>query len=72
MNLSKVIFEGWTVQNFIDELSSPLKMIMDNLSWQKPLKNKEELKKWCMENQPYHKKHIPEVVKYFANMYSLS
>jgi hypothetical protein len=40
-------------------------MIMSNNSWQKPFKTKEEIKNWCKENQPYYKKHIPEVANHF-------
>ena len=71
MNLNKHIWEGWTVQSFIDALSPTLEMIQNSNSWQSPIKNKEELKEWCMDNQPYYKKHIPEVVKYFAKKYNL-
>lgn len=59
MDLNKHIWEGWTVQDFIDELEPIIKYNKFN--------NKQELKKWCMENQPYYKKYIPEVVNYFAN-----
>lgn len=59
------VWEGWTVQSFIDELEPTFNMIMNNNSWQKPFKSKEEIKTWCRDNQPYYKKHIPEVVKYF-------
>lgn len=65
MNLQKHIWEGWTVQDFIDELEPTFNLIMNNGSWQKPFTTKEELKKWCMDNQPYYKKHIPDVFKYF-------
>lgn len=58
MDLNKHIWEGWTVQDFIDELEPIIKYNKFN--------NKQELKKWCMENQPYYKKYIPEVVNYFA------
>jgi hypothetical protein len=58
MDLNKHIWEGWTVQNFIDELEFMI-------GFQK-FKDRKELKKWCMENQPYYKKYIPEVVNYFA------
>lgn len=71
MNLEKHIWEGWTVQSFINELEPTLNMIMSGNSWQKSLRNKKELKKWCMENQPYYKKYIPEVVNYFANKYNI-
>lgn len=65
MNLEKHIWEGWTVQDFIDELEPMFNMIKSGNSWRKPFKTLDELKKWCMENQPYYKKHIPEVVNYF-------
>lgn len=65
MNLNKHIWEGWSVQSFIDELEPSFNQIMKGNSWQKPFKSKEEIKKWCMDNQPYYKKHIPDVVNYF-------
>ena len=64
MNLSKHIWEGWTVQDFIDELEPTLDIIMSGGSWQK-INSTEELKEWCKDNQPYYKKHIPDVVNYF-------
>ncbi len=64
---NKHIWEGWTVQNFIDELEPTFNMIQNNQSWRKPFETNEDLKKWCMENQPYYKKHIPEVFNYFKN-----
>jgi len=67
MNLSKHIWEGWTAQDFVDELEPMFNQIMSNGSWMKPFKSKEELKTWLMDNQPYYKKHIPEVYKYFLN-----
>lgn len=71
MNLKKHIWEGWTVQCFIDELDLQLYMIMTDKSWKKPLTTKQELKAWCKDNQSYYKKHIPEVVNHFANKYKL-
>ena len=64
-DLNKYVWEGWTVQNFIDELEPMFSMIMEGRSWQKPFESKEELKKWCKDNQPYYKKHIPGVYNYF-------
>lgn len=66
VNLNKHIWEGWTVQNFIDDLEPQFNMIMRNESWKKPFKTREEIKIWCMENQPYYKKYIKEVVDYFT------
>lgn len=65
MNMNKHVWEGWTVQSFIDELEPSFNQIMEGNSWQKPFKSKDELKKWCMQEQPYYKKYIPEVVNYF-------
>lgn len=72
MDLNKHIWEGWTVQDFIDELEPTLDMIYNKQSWQKPFISKKELKEWCINNQPYYKKHIPEVVKYFSDKYKLN
>jgi hypothetical protein len=71
MNLQKHIWEGWLVQDFINELEPSFNMIMDGNSWQKAFKDKQELKDWCKDNQPYYKKHIPEVYKYFLNKSNL-
>lgn len=67
MNLQRHIWEGWTVQDFINELEPSFNQIMSNQSWQKPFESDKELKEWCMSNQPYYKKYIPEVFKYFKN-----
>jgi hypothetical protein len=59
--MSKHIWEGWTVQNFIDEVTFYFKQwpyIND------PKKLKEEIK----SAQPYYKKHIPEVYKHFKEL----
>jgi len=66
---NKHIWEGWTVGHFIDELEPTLKMIQSGNGHREPLKTKEELVKWLKDNQPYYKKKIPEVVKYFSNKY---
>ncbi|MBN1117788.1 MAG: hypothetical protein JXA77_11320 [Bacteroidales bacterium] len=57
MSLTRHIWEGWTVQDFINELELPFSY--------KTFKTRDEVKKWCKENQPYYKKHIPEVASYF-------
>lgn len=64
---NKHVWEGWTVQDFINELEWLFDMIMSGKSYVKPFNNDEELKKWLKDNQPYYKKHIPEVFKYFKN-----
>ena len=60
----KHIWEGWTVQDFINELEPLFNLINTGQSWIK-IKNEAQLKQWCMDNQPYYKKHIPEVFNYF-------
>ena len=67
MKTDRHIWEGWTVQMFIDDLEPTFNMIMSGKSWHKPFQSKEELKEWCKDNQPYYKKHIPEVFKYFSD-----
>lgn len=57
------IWEGWTVQDFIDELELTFK-------YQK-FKTKDDVKKWCKSEQPYYKKHIPEVANYFIKKANL-
>jgi len=71
IDYNKHIYEGWTVQDFINELSPTLDMIQNNKSWKSPLTTKPELKEWCKDNQPYYKKHIPEVVNHFAEKFKL-
>ena len=70
-NLNRTIWEGWTAQNFVDELQPQLDMIMNGQSWQKPFTTKAQLKEACRDMQPYYKKNIPEVVSYFASRYGL-
>ena len=71
INFKKHIWEGWTVGAFIESLEPSFDMIVSGQSWRKPFKTAEELKKWCMENQPLYKKHIPDVFKYFKGKANL-
>ena len=71
VNLNKHIWEGWTVQKFIDDLQPFADMTMRGESIYEKFKNREDLKEWCMDNQPYYKKYIPDVVNYFAKRYNL-
>lgn len=61
MNLGKHIWEGWRVIDFIQDLEVFFEYYKEKLT------TKEEVKKWCMDNQSHYKKHIPEVVTYFWN-----
>lgn len=71
INYNKHIWEGWTVQTFVDSLDMEINLIMNNGSWKNPFKTKTELKEYCKDNQPYYKKHIPDVVNHFAKLYNL-
>jgi hypothetical protein len=66
INLDKHIWEGWTVGAFINDLEPTFDMIMRNQSHVKPFTTKQEVKEWCMDNQPYYKKYVPDVVNYFV------
>ena len=71
IDLTKHIWEGWTVQSFIDSLEWLFDLIMTNQSYEKPFKTRKEVAKWCKDNQPYYKKEIPDVVNYFCNKYNI-
>jgi hypothetical protein len=58
INRDKHIWEGWTVGDFIDDLEP----FFDQCG---PFMDKHGLKLWVHQNQPYYKKHIPEVYNYF-------
>lgn len=70
-NLNKHIWEGWTVQDFINELEPTLELIIKGRSYIKPFTTKKELANYCKDNQPYYKKEIPEVVNYFSKKYNI-
>lgn len=67
----KFEWEGWTAQDFIDELEPIVDLIMEGRGITKPFKDRASLEKWCLSNQPYYKKRIPEVIDYFAEKYNL-
>ena len=71
INLSKHIWEGWTVGSFIDELEPAVEMIMSGNSWREPFQNRAELNQWLKDNQPYYKKDIKEVQQYFAKKFNI-
>ena len=63
------VWEGWTVNDFIEALAPQLRIIMEGRSY--PFTEREQLSRWCGENQPYYKKPVPEVVAYFAEKYEI-
>ena len=64
-NLDKHIWEGWTVGAFIDDLEVIFPFAKAGL------KTKEDVRNWCKSEQPYYKKHIPEVANHFINKLGL-
>lgn len=66
MNRDKHIWEGWTVGDFIDEIEPTFDTIQRSTAFDKvSFESKSQLKKWVKDEQPYYKKHIPEVYNYF-------
>ena len=59
MNREIHIWEGWTVGDFIDDLEFTYKY--------QTFRSKDDIRKWCKSEQPYYKKHIPEVANHFIN-----
>ena len=59
IDYNKHIWEGWTVQDFIDDLEVTFPY--------QTFKTKEDVKKWCMSEQPYYKRYIPEVYMHFVS-----
>ena len=64
MYKDKHIYEGWYISHFIKEIE-PIFNIVGNFE------SKQQLKEWLKSEQPYYKKHIPEVYKYFLNKTNL-
>lgn len=59
-DLDRDIYEGWTPRDFINELEPQFGYAVNRFN------SKDDVKEWCMSNQPYYKKYIPEVVSYFV------
>lgn len=59
-NPTRHIYEGWTVKDFIEDVSIGFEY--------QHFKDTEELKQYVKDNQPYYKKHIPEVYAYFKKV----
>ncbi len=65
INYNKHIWEGWLVIDFINEIEQSIDFQDQKFT------SKQQLKEFCKDNQPYYKKHIPEVVNHFAQKYNL-
>lgn len=71
INMSRVVWEDWTVRDFVVELYPEIDLIMTGQSWHDPFKTKKEMSDYLKDAQPYYKKPIPEVNEYFAAKYGL-
>lgn len=71
IDYNKHIWEGWLVQDFINELNELVTIALAKKSHFKTIQTKKDLKEFCMSNQPYYKKYIPEVVEHFAQKFNL-
>ena len=65
INTSKHIYEGWTVGDFIEYIEPVFNIKMKTI--RHPFMSELALKKWVASEQPYYKKHVPEVYEYFKN-----
>lgn len=65
INRNKHVWEGWTVGHFIQEIEPIFNIVKTNI------KTKQELKTFVKDNQPYYKKYIPDVYRYFLNKTNL-
>jgi len=59
IDFDRHVWEGWRVGDFIHDL--------EQIFEPSYFETKLELKDWCKSNQPYYKKHIPEVYNYFLS-----
>lgn len=71
MDLERVVWEGWRVKDFIEDLDFMVGQIMNGDAIIEKFTTKEELKEYLRSEQPHHKKDIPEVIEHFATMYKL-
>lgn len=72
INYEKHIREGWTVGMFVEELQPIADLIMSGGASTRPFATREQVKAWCMDNQPFYKKHIPDVVEHFCRRYHIA
>lgn len=72
VDYEKEIWEGWKVIDFINEIEIGVDYII-NCCIPKDVKlTLKQLEELCVQEQPYYKKVIPDVVNYFANKYQIS
>ena len=68
----KHIWEGWTVEDFIQQLLPNLDRMME-YGYQYPdpvFTTKKQIKNWIRNNLPYTTKALRDVTKYFVDRYN--
>lgn len=70
INFDRHVWEGWTVRCFILDLQPLFFRVIQNSNEFGGIafENKSDLILWLTRNQPYYKKHIPEVYHYFSEL----
>lgn len=63
MENDKHIWEGWHVSDFIESLEVTFPY--------QTFKTRDEVRMWCKNEQPYYKKHIPQVANHFIKKANL-
>lgn len=66
-NPERVIYEGWTVEDFVNALSNEFNLIEKrgfNIRLG-DMNTRKQVEDWCKSRQPFYKKRIPEVTSYF-------
>ena len=71
IDYNKHVWEGWRVQDFIDELKDIVDIFISNSRKFHKTVTKTDLKKFIADNQPYIKKAIPKVVEHFSHKYDI-
>lgn len=71
IDYNKEVWEGWTVQDFIDDLEPQLDMIVSGNAIMPSPGSREELIDLISDLQMYIKEPVLEVVEYFSSKYNL-
>lgn len=71
INYNKHIWEGWRIKDFIDELEYAVDNLICNSIEFHITVTRKDIEKCCIDNQPYFKKVIPEVVEHFCQKYNI-
>lgn len=65
MDMERNVYEGWTPIDYIKAIEP--EFVMRHM--EKPFTTRKEVAEFCTDRQPYYKKQVPEVIKYFMDKY---